>query len=192
MLVRLLAVVWSTAILFGSSAIAQNIEGGIHGGFGKIGDDTFLGSETNAAYGAWLLLWPTDRFSIAADWTYMARPSFEYSIGDFLVGETDRNRQYVDITLQFHIMKEEPIGLFIEAGGGAHWNNRQVVNPNGVPEFEEQGKESTRQSIWTVGGGFRIKLVKHIHWITGVKFHNPGENTSYGSRFLTGITVSLR
>lgn len=176
----------------GASGQAQNIEGGMHVGLAILGDETPLGSETGGEYGVWFALWPAERVAIAADWSYASRDSFQTTIDGDPVGESERNRQYVDITLQYHIPVHERWTFFVEGGGGAHWNNRHVSNPMGNPGFAEDGKESTRQGVWTVGSGFRCKIAPHLNWIGELKLHNLGQDERDGLRLITGLTVSWR
>ena len=180
------------AFLICGSLSAQNLEGGAHAGFGVIGDTTPLGTETSPAYGVWVLIWPNDRFAVAGEWAYLTRDSWQETKDGFVVGETNRNRQHVDLTLQFHLAERSGFRFFAEGGGGKHWNNRTVQNPGGIPQFEESGKESTSFGVWTLGVGVRKKLLPHLNWIAETKLHNPGSETKYGVRFFTGLSVSLR
>ena len=177
------------------SLAAQNLEGGAHVGVGVLGSegptvspDTDVGGE----FGVWVALWPSSRWAIVADWAYVPRNDFRLDVQSFPVGETSRNRQYVDVTLQYHFRKVPLVSPFLEVGGGAHWNNRHVINPRGVPSFEGEGKESTRFGVWTIGGGFRKRIAPHLSWIAEMKVHNLGSDGRDGFRVLTGIMVSLR
>lgn len=175
-----------------SSVYAVNFEGGGHAGFAIIGDETILGRETGPEFGVWLNVWALESLAISCEWAYLPREDFTFSLDSTLLGEEARNRQYVDVTLQFHLIHRERWSVFLEGGGGSHWDNRHVINPSGYPGFEEQGKESTRTGVWTIGGGVRTRLVNHLNWINEVKVHNPGSHDAYGVRLLTGITVSWK
>jgi len=182
----------SLFLLLGSSAHGINLAGGGHIGFAVIGDETVLGTETGPEFGVWLNVWPTEFLAISCEWGYIPREDFTFTMDSLLLGEEARNRQYVDVTLQIHFFRRDRFSVFVEAGGGSHWDNRHVINPNGHPGFEPQGKESTKNGVWTVGGGIRTKLIPHLNWINEVKFHNPGSSDSYGVRILTGLTVSWK
>ena len=179
-------------LLLGDSIYGINLGGGGHVGFAVIGDETVLGTETGHEFGVWLNIWPADFLAVSCEWGYIPRDDFTFTKDSFLLGEEDRNRQYVDVTVQFHFLRRERYSLFIEGGGGSHWDNRQVLNPNGYPGFEGQGKESTREGVWTVGGGIRTRLAHHLNWVNEVKLHNLGSSDSYGLRLLTGLTVSWK
>ncbi len=174
---------------------AQNFEAGAHLGVAVLGSEgPTLSPNTNtgAEFGLWVALWPSSNWAIAADWAYVPRGDFLLDLEPFLVGETNRNRQYVDITLQYHFTELPLFAPFLEVGGGAHWNNRDVINPGAVPGFEEAGKESSRFGVWTIGGGIRKKIAPHLNWIAEMKVHNLGRDGREGFRVFTGITVSLR
>jgi len=171
---------------------AQNLEGGFHVGYSALRDSTPLGNETAGEYGVWVGLWPTDRLAVNADWGYGYREDFTSEVGGLEWGEVQRNRQHVDLVLQVLFMKRGRLGLFGDIGGGSFWNNRHVVNPHAIPSVEEDGKESTKKNHFTVGGGVRYDLVSHLHWVTEVKFHNPGSSDNGSIRLLTGLTVSWR
>ena len=118
----------------------QTLEGGFHTDFSIIGADGPLGTEKGTGFGLWALYWPISNkhFALCADWAKIYRDEYITLIpapggGSFRVGETERNRQYVDATLQFYLKSAGKTNFFVEAGGGALWNNSQVVNPNGVP-----------------------------------------------------------
>ena len=177
------------------SIAAQNFEGGAHVGVAVLGSegptvspDTNVGGE----FGLWVALWPSSNWAIVADWAYVPRGDFLLDLEPFPVGETNRNRQYVDVTLQYHFKELPVFSPFLEVGGGAHWNNRDVINPGGLPGFEEAGKESSRFGVWTIGGGIRKRIAPHLNWITEMKIHNLGRDGRDGFRIFTGITVSLR
>lgn len=178
-----------------SSGVAQNLEGGIHGGFSLLGREPSvspLGREKGTELGVWVILWPKSRFALAADWSYIPRPDFETLLDSSTVGESRRNRQYVDLTLQYHVPVSDGARFFVQAGGGRQWNNRDVINPSGVPSFEEHGYESTPSGVWTLGAGFRHEIVRHVHWIVELKAHSPRRAERDGWRAFTGITFSLR
>lgn len=176
-------------VLTSSWLSGKNIEAGAHLGLFSIGGETALRRESGGEYGIWLGLWPTDRIALVAEWGRLPREDF---IRQGPVGETDRNRQYVDFTLQFQLEEWAGLRPFLEAGGGSHWNNRNVINPTGVPDFEEAGKESTSRGVWTLGGGFRKELIPHLRWMVEVKLHNLGADQKDGLRFLTGVLFSLK
>lgn len=184
----------SVVLLFSHSVKAQNIEAGGHVGLGVLGSEgprTSPETNTGLERGLWFILQATPRWSIAADWSYIPRDEFLLDEPS-PVGESGRNRQYVDVTLQYHFQHFRSFKPFVEIGGGAHWNNRNVSNPGGVPDFEEQGKESTRFGVWTVGGGIRRRIAPHLNWIAEAKAHNLGRDGKDGFRLFTGLTVSLR
>lgn len=177
------------------AALAQwNLEGGLHGGMAATGNRGYVpgGTEEGGEYGVWLIFTLSDQVSVAADWAFLPQDDFLTLIDNFPVGEKDRNRQYVDITLQYHIWRGLNRSVFAEIGGGSHWNNRDVINPSAIPQFEEAGKESTRSGVWTLGAGFRQRLLPHLHWISQVKVHNPGREESYGLRLFSGLTFSWK
>lgn len=184
---------WVVLVLFIATPLqAQNAEVGFHLGGARITDRPPLTQETTPELGVWLQLWPTERLALSFDWAYLPREDFVDSQSNFMIGERDRNRQYVDITLQFHLLEAGPATFFLEGGGGALWNNRDVINPSGFPGFEEAGKESTRRGVWTLGGGFRWPLIPHLNWIAQLKAHNLGSDEKGGIRFLTGLTLSWK
>ncbi len=181
------------AFLVLESGLAQNIEGGAHLGISALGDQEFV-EETalEREAGIWVLLWPATNIALAGDWTYVPQDDFQFFRGPFLVGERDRNRQYFDMTLQYYFYNRESTRFFVQFGGGWLWDNREVINLQGVPDFEEHGPETSLHSMWTLGAGARKRLVPHLHWITEVKLHNPGRDHRDGFRALTGLTVSWR
>jgi len=172
---------------------AQILEGGIHGDFSLIAADSPLGTEKDFGFGVWALLWPTSgkQWAIAADWAYIPRNDYTVTVDSHLLGESERNRQYVDITFQFYLKTYSRTSFFVEAGGGAFWNNRQIINPSGFSGFLPQGPEHTRIGMWTIGGGLRRKLIPHLNWITEVKYHNPGRDQRNGGRLFTGLVVGF-
>lgn len=174
------------------TALGQNIEAGIHGGLASISGHAPDRSETGGEYGVWLGLWPNDSIAVSFDWAYLPLAEFESTLNGSLVGERSRNRQYVDVTLQYHLVRASRVSAFLEAGGGAHWDNRDVFNPSGESGFEEAGKESTRTGVWTLGGGLRTRILPHLNWINEIKLHNLGSREKEGLRFLTGLTFSWR
>lgn len=175
-----------------TAAHAQNIGAGMHVGYASLNDTTILGSESGPEYGVWLNLWPAERFAVSADWSYIYRDDFQQQAGEFTYGEVQRNRQHVDLTLQWYFLKRGRWSCFGEAGGGFLWNNRHADNPHGLPEFIPSGKQSTRKGVLTLGGGIRRDLFAHLHWVSEVKFHNPGSSDDRTIRFLTGLTISLK
>lgn len=181
-------------ILLFSPALGQNLEAGFHGGIAALGSPDHVPHDTEKGvqYGVWLIFWPGDYLSVAADWAIVPEDDFMTFIDGFSVGEESRNRQYVDITLQYHFWRTRNHSGFAEIGGGTHWNNRNVLNPDGATEFEEPGKESSRFAVWTLGVGFRQRLLSHLNWISQIKLHNPGLQDRYGFRVLTGVTVSWK
>ena len=177
------------------AAAAQNFEVGGHVGFAVLGSEERTLSpetETGGEFGLWVAIWPSSRWALAADWSYVPRDDFLLTTEPFPVGEVNRNRQFVDFTLQYHFPEVPFFSPFVEAGGGAHWNNRDVVNPGGLPGFGHPGKESTRWGMWTIGGGFRKRIAPHLNWITEIKVHNLGRTGRDSLRVFTGLTVSLR
>jgi hypothetical protein len=173
-------------------SFGQNLEGGLHAGLAVLGEEVaMLGEETGAEFGVWLNLWPSQVLNISVNWAYLPREDYSITVDGSVVGENDRNRQYVDVTLQYHFLQRERWSVFLEGGGGSLWNNRQVINPGGFPDFEEAGKESTRKNIWTVGGGLRYRLIPHLNCVLEFKTHSPGSE-SQAVRVITGLTVSLR
>lgn len=177
-----------------SAPFAQNIEAGLHGGLAVTGNPDYVpgGNESGSEYGVWLILSPSDRFSVAADWTFIPQDDFMASVSNSTVGERDRNRQYVDLTLQLSLWRGPGRSVFAEVGGGSHWNNRKVINPDGIAQFEEAGKESSRSAVWTLGAGFRQRIFPHLNWISQVKLHNPGHEEKHGVRFLSGLAISWK
>ena len=152
---------FAVLLLSVQSLAAQNFEFGGHAGVAILGSEgPTLSPDTNvgAEFGLWVVLWPSSKWAIAADWAYVPRDDFHLDLEPFPVGETKRNRQYVDITLQYHFTEVPLFSPFLEVGGGAHWNNREVINPGGAPGFEEAGKESSRFAVWTIGGGIRKRI----------------------------------
>ena len=190
-----LTLLWVLILMHSVTAQAQILEGGFHGDFSLIASDSPLGTEKDLGFGVWALLWmptPGKHWAIAGDWAYIPRNSYTFNTTDFhLLGESERNRQYVDVTLQYYLKLKNRTSVFLEGGGGAFWNNRQVINPNGDPRFAPQGPEHTRFGMWTVGGGFRQQLVPHLHWVAEVKYHNPGRDHRNGGRFFTGLVVGF-
>lgn len=175
-----------------SGVFAQNLEGGLHVGVTDMGGELLNERETGGEFGTWVLLWPTDSIAIAADWGRAHRDDWTGTLADKPVAEYGRNRQFFDITLQYHFLKRKKFSLFGEVGGGSHWNNRHVDNPFGLPIFEESGKESTRQRVVTFGGGIRYRLVRHLNWTSAIKVHNPLDDERNSIRLMTGITISFR
>jgi len=177
------------------AALAQwNLEAGMHGGIAATGNQDYVpgGTEEGGEYGVWLILTLSDRIGVAADWAFLPQDDFLIRFDHSPVGERNRNRQYVDFTLQYHVWRGLNRSVFAEIGGGSHWNNRDVINPSGIPQFEEAGKESTRSGIWTVGAGFRQRLFPHLHWVSEVKVHNLGRQENYGLRLFSGLTLSWK
>lgn len=189
------APLWVLILAHSFPAQAQTLEGGFHGDFSLIAAECPLGTEKDFGFGVWALLWlptPERHWAIAGDWAYIPRDSYTFNTADsHLLGESERNRQYVDVTLQYHFKLRDRTSLFLEGGGGAFWNNRQVINPNGDPRFPPQGPEHTRVGMWTIGGGLRQQLVPHLHWIAEAKYHNPGHDGKNGGRFITGLVVGF-
>lgn len=173
-------------------ALGQNIEAGVHGGLANINGHAPERTETGGEFGIWVGLWPDESFAVALDWAYLPLEDFDSTVNGNLVGERSRNRQYVDVTLQYHLVKANRISAFVEAGGGAHWDNRDVFNPTSQPGFQEAGKESTLTGIWTLGGGIRSRIASHLNWINELKLHNLGGREKEGLRFLTGLTISWK
>lgn len=171
---------------------SQDLEGGFHVGYSVLNDDTVLGRETGGEYGVWLNLWPTDRWSVSADWSRIAREDFSETVAGSPYGEVKRNRQLVDLVLQYHFLQAGRWGLFADLGGGAMYNNRHIYNPDAIPGREESGKESTKHWLFTLGGGVRARLVPHLNWVAEAKFHNPGSDTKETIRFITGLTLSWK
>lgn len=181
-------------ILLFTTTLAQNLEAGFHGGLAVTGNQDYVprGTEESTEYGVWVIFWPDDQLSIAADWAFIPQSDFTTTLNGFAVGERKRNRQYVDVTLQYHFWRNENQSVFAEIGGGSLWNNRDVFNPDGAADFEEAGKESTRFAVWTVGAGFRRRLLPHLNWTSQIKLHNPGFEERHGFRLFSGLTVSWR
>lgn len=171
---------------------AQNIEAGVHGGYAFLHGSTILGNESGPEYGVWLNLWPLDRLAVSGDWSYIYRDDFRQTVGDFTYGELARNRQHVDLTLQYYFLHRHAWSAFGEIGGGFLYNNRDIVNPHNLPGFIESGKQSTRRGVFTVGGGIRRDLTKHVHWVGEVKVHNPGSSDAQTIRFVMGVAFSWR
>ena len=174
------------------SARAQNLEGGFHVGVGWVGETDLTPSEGSFEYGVIALLWPTDTLAISGYWSFLPLNDVLGSRDSVPLGEIDRNRQYVDITLQYHFFRRARYSIFAEGGGGSFWNNRWVVNPGGFSDFVPQGKESTHHAMWTVGGGFRYRLRPHVNWINQLKMHNLGSTSKDGLEVFTGVTVSWK
>ncbi len=184
---------WCTVAAFcGSVTSAQNIEAGVHGGYAFLQDSTVLGDESGPEYGVWLNLWMTDRLAVSGDWAYIYRDDFHQVVDGFPYGEIARNRQHVDLTVQYQFFRDHGWSAFGEIGGGFLYDNRHIDNPHALPGFIESGKQSTRKGVFTLGGGFRRDLTTHLHWVGGVKLHNPGSDDAETIRFTTGITVSWR
>ncbi len=179
-----------TGCLTGLSA--QNIEGGMHVGYAFLHGITVLRSETGPEYGVWLNLWPTDSVAVSADWSYIYRDEFRQDVGDFTYGEVRRNRQHVDLTLQYFFLRHQRWRAFGEIGGGFLYNNRHIDNLHDLPGFYPSGKQSTRRGVFTIGGGLRRDLIAHLHWVGEVKFHNPGSSDAQTVRLITGLTISWR
>ena len=181
-----------------SSAKGQILEGGLHTDFSIIGADGPLGTEKGVGFGVWALFWPlpNKHLALCADWAKIYRDEYITLLpapggGSFRVGETERNRQYVDATLQYYLKSGGKTNFFVEAGGGALWNNSQVVNPNGVPSFSPQGPQHVRKGMYTLGGGVRRQIIPHLHWVGEVKYHNMGRDTRDGGRFFTGLVIGF-
>lgn len=170
---------------------AQNLEAGVHVGAAILSEETPRGAGVSREFGVWLQWWAQDRLALSADWALLPLNDWQLLRAPSLVGEVDRNRQFVDLTLQYHFLKSERGSLFAEVGGGSFWNNRFVLNPNGFRDFEPQGKESTRKSMWSLGTGFRKALVPHLYWLGQVKIHNPGADSTT-VRVFTGLTVAWK
>ncbi|MFB3903837.1 MAG: hypothetical protein ACE15E_10320 [Acidobacteriota bacterium] len=190
-----LALPWVLILIHSVTARAQILEGGVHGDFSLIAADSPSGTEKDFGFGVWALLWvptPGKNWAIAGDWAYIPRNSYTFNTADsHLLGESKRNRQYVDVTLQYYLKLQDRTSLFLEGGGGAFWNNRQIVNPQGDTRFPPQGPDHQRVGMWTLGAGFRRQVVPHIHWVGEVKYHNPGRNERNGGRFFTGLVVGF-
>ena len=178
--------------LTGVFGFSQNLEGGFHLGYAVLTDDTILGTETGGEYGVWLNLWPAGSWSVSADWSRIGRQDFTETAAGSPYAEERRNRQLVDLVLQYHFLRIRSWGLFVDAGGGALYNNRYIYNPDAIPGREESGKESTKKWLVTLGGGFRAGLAPHLNWVAEAKFHNPGSSTKETIRFITGLTVSWK
>ena len=172
---------------------AQTLEGGAHTGLSVIGADGPLGTEAGYEFGVWAIWYPfsNKRFSFSADWGYVPRDGYATTLNSLAVGESDRNRQYVDLTFQYHVKKADKTSFFVEAGGGALWNNSQIVNPNGVPGFPPQGPQHFRKGMYTVGAGVRRRLNDHLAWIAEAKVHNLGRDERDGARVMTGLVVGF-
>ena len=175
-----------------SMGLSQNLEGGFHVGYAVLTDDTVLGTESGGEYGVWLNLWPTDRWAVSADWSRIGRDPFSETVAGSPYGEVKRNRQLVDLDLQYHFLRAGRWSLFGEAGIGALYNNRHIYNPDAIPGREESGKESTKKWFGTLGAGVRSKIVPHLNWIAEAKFHNPGSGTTETIRFISGLTLSWK
>ena len=171
---------------------AQNVEAGLHAGYAFLHDTTVLGNEQGPEYGVWLNLWPSQRFALSADWSYIYRDEFRQLVGDLPYGELARNRQHVDLTIQYYFLERHRWSAFGEIGGGYLWNNRDIYNPHALPGLIESGKQSTRYGVFTLGGGLRRSLTGHLHWVSEVKFHNPGSDDHQTIRLITGVTFSWR
>jgi hypothetical protein len=176
-----------------NSLRAQTLQGGAHTGLSVIGADGPLGTETGYEFGVWAIWYPFSdkRFSFSADWGYVPRDGYATTLNSFAVGESDRNRQYVDVTFQYYLKRGRKASFFLEAGGGALWNNSQIVNPNGVPGFPPQGPQHFRKGMYTVGAGVRYRLNKHLAWLTEGKVHNLGRDERDGLRVMTGLVVGF-
>jgi hypothetical protein len=175
------------------SLYAQTLEGGVHGGVSVIGADGPLGTETGYEYGVWALLYPFSdkRWSFCGEWAYVPRDGYTATLDSYTIGESDRNRQYVDFTLQYHLREKRKTSFFIEGGGGALWNNSQIINPNGVPQFFPQGPQHVRKRMYTIGGGVRRRFNDHVSWVAEAKVHNLGRDERDGARFITGLVVGF-
>jgi hypothetical protein len=174
------------------AAWGGNLEAGFHAGLGTAANEDIRSTDVGPEFGVWLILWPTSRLSIAADWAYLPRDEFHISVAGAPVGERNRNRQHVDVTLQYHFGPSSGFRFFVEAGGGSLWNNRDVINPTGTPAFLRAGKKSERHCVWTLGGGIRRRIAPHLNWIGEIKVHDPRSETMRGTRVFTGIVVSWR
>ncbi|RPJ56464.1 MAG: hypothetical protein EHM23_23490 [Acidobacteria bacterium] len=189
-----LVLLWVLILSHSVTARAQILEGGVHGDFSLIAADSPLGTEKDFGFGVWAVLWPTPgkRWAIAGDWALIPRNSYTFNTADsHLLGESERNRQYVDVTLQYYLKLRDRTSFFLEAGGGAFWNNSQIVNPRGDARFPPQGPDHQRIGMWTVGGGFRQRVVPHLYWVAEMKYHNPGRDARNGGRFFTGLVVGF-
>jgi hypothetical protein len=191
-LVRRTGLVLAASLLMASGVRGGNVEAGFHAGLGTAANEDIRRTDVGPEFGVWLILWPSSRIALAADWGYLPREEFQTSVGGAPVGERDRNRQHVDLTLQYHFGDPSGFRFFVEAGGGRLWNNRDVDNPTGTPAFEWAGKESTMRCVWTFGGGMRKRIAPHLHWIGEFKVHNPQSDTTRGVRVFTGIAVSWK
>jgi len=172
---------------------AETLEGGMHTGLSVIGTDGPLGTETGYEFGVWAILFPFSdkRFSFSADWGYVPRDGYATTLNSFAVGESDRNRQYVDVTFQYYPKRGNKASFFVEAGGGALWNNSQIINPNGVPQFFAQGPQHLRKGMYTLGAGVRYRFNKHVSWLTEGKVHNLFRDERDGARVMTGFVVGF-
>jgi hypothetical protein len=188
---RALLLRWAVIACCLNPLFSQHAEIGGHTGFAVIDDDTILGLERTAAWGVWLGVRPSERIGLVAAWAYLPRSSFSENRDGFLLGENQRNRQYVDVTVQIHLTSNSPLELFLLAGGGRLWNNRDVVNPGGFPDFEEAGKESTPKNFWTAGGGFRLPVASRLIWNTELKLDDVTRADRRGIRVQTGLLVRL-
>lgn len=188
---RTLFLLWIVIAGSSNSLFSQHAEIGGHSGFAVIDDATILGLERTAVWGVWVGVRTSERVGLVAAWAYLPRASFTENREGFLLGEDQRNRQYVDVTVQIHLTSDSPLELFLLAGGGRLWNNRDVVNPSGFPDFEEAGKESSPKNFWTAGGGFRFPVTSRLFWNTELKLDDVGRADRRGIRVQTGILVPL-
>ncbi|HON00458.1 MAG TPA: hypothetical protein PLM33_09430 [Acidobacteriota bacterium] len=173
------------------SSPLRDIAGGFHVGFGRVSEDVGPADDTTPELGVWLQLQVADSWWLAADWSYLPRDPFLPPFQGVPHGEIDRNRQHVDLTLQYHFTPDARGSFFVEGGFGFLWNNRTAVNPEFLPEYPEPGKESTRKNVFTIGAGYRRQVVPHLHWIVEGKAHNLSSSSKETLRLVTGLLVSL-
>ncbi|RPI22812.1 MAG: hypothetical protein EHM61_21330 [Acidobacteria bacterium] len=81
--------------------------------------------------------------------------------------------------------------MCLQGGGGAFWNNRRILNPDGVPDFIPDGPDHDRKGMWTVGAGLRQGVLHRISWVSEIKYHNPGRDGNSGARLSTGLVVGF-
>ncbi|GAB4243588.1 MAG: hypothetical protein Kow00109_19410 [Acidobacteriota bacterium] len=170
----------------------RNVAAGFHVGLGSARDVVGPPRDGTPELGVWLQLQPAEHWWISFDWAYLPRDSFFPPYAGIPYGETERNRQVVDCTLQYRFLTFSGFRPYVELGGGFLWNNRTVLNPEYLPGFPEPGKESTREFVFSVGAGVVRSLNRHLHWIVGWKTHHPGSRSLQTDRVFTGLAVSWR
>lgn len=170
----------------------RNVAAGFHGGLASVRDVVGPSRDGTPELGVWFQLQPAEHWWISFDWAYLPRDAFFPPYRGIAYGETGRNRQVVDCTLQYRFVSLAGLRPYAELGGGFLWNNRTVLNPEYLPGFPEPGKESTREFVFSVGAGVIRPLSSHFHWVIGWKTHQPGSRSLQTDRVFAGLAVSWR